>query len=192
MKPSQFKLIALISGALLCSVTVISIFLPIIRAFRSTPQLALALGVSAACIWYGREWLKNSRARKVFKGILYSPPLFFLASVVIYLFVPIQPVGWLMARYDVSRGVYKVGIPSSPWRKTLSKTLKDRYGITATGSMGCFVTVSQMTYRAGYYSVVHAALMEKYGRDVVKETLAEARAEWEKEYEAKKQTTNQH
>ena len=73
-----------------------------------------------------------------------------------------------MARYDISRGVYKVSLPFSPWSKELRQTLKGRYGITATSSMGCFTTVSEMTYRSGYSSVLRPALMEKFGRDVVK------------------------
>ncbi len=187
-RPSIFRLIVLLVGSILVSLSVINIFVRVFGLPKAYFQMGLVFALAGACIYFGRGWLKVRAARITVKTIVYTPPLAFLFGIIL-LFIPVQPLGRLAAHRDIASGIYKVQIPLRPWRDELTKVLKDQYGVTARVSGGCFTTTFQSTYDSGYQSVVLKALKDKYGRDVVKECAESIESAWKSNFDAKNNKT---
>ena len=182
---SIFRLVVLIVGSILVSLSIVNIFHRVTGLPKAYLQMGLEFALAGVCIYFGREWLNVRAARITVKAIIYTPLLAFLFGIVL-LFIPVQPLGRLAAHRDIASGIYKVYIPLRPWRDELTKVLKEQYGVTARHSGGCFTTTFQSTYDAGYQSVVLKALKDKYGRDVVKECAEGMESAWRSKFEAKK------
>jgi hypothetical protein len=78
--------------------------------------------------------------------------------------------GRLAAQLAVHRGRYRVlqyGIATQT-SPDYEAFLKERYGLEIDG-YGCVVTESETDYVAAYNAVTRAALMRRFGRDVLKE-----------------------
>lgn len=94
--------------------------------------------------------------------------------------------GQLAARFDLTRGHYKVltlGLPTS-WRPEYSHLLRERYGIEMRVVAGCLVSQSLLAYVKGYNRVSMSAANRKFGRDVFQETDADAIRNWELQHAA--------
>ena len=187
-RPAIFRLLILFVGSTLVSLSEINIFVRVHGLPKAYFQMGLVFAFAGGCIYIGREWLKVRSARITVKTIIYTPLLAFLFGIVL-LFIPVQPLGRLVAYRDISSGIYKVQIPLRPWRDELKKVLKDQYGVTARISGGCFTSTFQSTFDSGYQSVVLKALKDKYGRDVVKECAERMESAWESRFEVKNNGT---
>jgi hypothetical protein len=84
------------------------------------------------------------------------------------------------ARVDVAHGNYKVltyGI-ADPSRSEYSTQLRQRYSVELHAVAGCTVSKSLVDYVAAYNEVSIAAVKNKFGRDIFKETYDEAVKNW--------------
>jgi len=89
--------------------------------------------------------------------------------------------GHLSARFDLSRGHYRVlayGLPS-PWRPEYARLLRERYGIEIRTVALCIVSRTLVSYADGYNEVSAAAANRKFGHDVFKECAEAASQSWE-------------
>ena len=175
--PAPHKLAVAIFGALLFPLTIINSIVGLVPFPRTLLQFLFVIIVAILCIGYGRGWRRVRWAGTTVRLIAYSPFIALVLAIVL-LQVPVQPLGRHEARRDLANGDYKVAIGIFPWSNEAKRLLSERYGITSTISGGCLTTVFESTYRAGYSSVMRPAIREKYGRDVVTETVEEARASW--------------
>jgi|HubBroStandDraft_5_1064220.scaffolds.fasta_scaffold622957_1 hypothetical protein len=85
--------------------------------------------------------------------------------------------GQLVAHFDVARGHYEIlslGLPV-PWRSEFARILRERYGIEQRVVAGCMVTPQLLAYTEGYNRVSMTAANRRFGRDVFKESAADAR-----------------
>jgi hypothetical protein len=79
--------------------------------------------------------------------------------------------GYIVARFDVARGHYRVlhyGLPP-PGLHKYARILRERYGIEYLEVAGCVVSPSLMAYADGYNAVSMAGARRKYGRDIFQE-----------------------
>ncbi len=185
-RPSTFRLVILLAGSILVSLSVINIFVRVYGLPKEYLQMGLVFALAGACIYFGRGWLNVRAARITVKTLIYTPPLVFLFGIVL-LFIPVQPLGRLAAHRDIASGIYKVQIPIRPWRDELTRELRDNYEVTARISGGCFTSTFQSTYDSGYQAVVIEALKKKYGRDIVRECTEKVESAWKKHFESKNQ-----
>lgn len=88
--------------------------------------------------------------------------------------------GRIAAHYDIARGHYYLlayGLPTAS-RPEYARLLRERYGVEFRAVAGCVVTPTLVDYVDGYDSVSMTAVNRKFGRDVFKETMAEADQSW--------------
>jgi hypothetical protein len=95
------------------------------------------------------------------------------------------PIGWLVsggirgqlvAHFDVARGHYEIlslGLPAH-WRSEFARILRERYGIEDRVVAGCMVSPPLLAYTEGYNRVSMTAANRKFGRDIFKESAADA------------------
>ena len=105
----------------------------------------------------------------------------FLLVIYIMIFASWRFVGKAVAKWDVAHGHYVVHYNSvgRPWIEDYATKLREQYGIDAQkGSWGCCQLNSTSTFRTGYALTQRAALIKRFGRDVVDESFYEARAAW--------------
>ena len=179
-RPSLSRVTFLIVGSVLFSLSVVSIFYPLIRYIQTPWEIACVFVIAGLGIFFGRSGLDVPIIRKIVKSIIYAPFLAFLALIVL-LFIPVQPVGRLIAHRDVSAERYRAIIPRSPWHKELSAMLLSRYGLeSSVRDEGCFPIVALYTYYLGYQAVMVPAIKTRYGHDIVKECTEDAKSAWEK------------
>jgi hypothetical protein len=90
--------------------------------------------------------------------------------------VPDRIRGRSDAHFDLARGDYKEltwGLPVD-WFPEYSRLLRERYGIEERRVAFCVVSQSLVAYAEGYNTVSRNAAIRKFGRDIFKESMADA------------------
>jgi hypothetical protein len=89
--------------------------------------------------------------------------------------------GRIAAHIDVARGQYKIlgyGLPVV-WQPAYARLLKERYGIQYEAVAGCVVSESLTSYVGGYNAVSTSAANRKFGPDIFRKSLDDAKQEWQ-------------
>lgn len=187
-RPHSLRVIILIGGSILFSLSVVNLFFPVFGLGRTFWQIGCVFVIAGLGIFIGRRGLKDPIVQMIVKSIIYAPLLAFLGMIILP-FIPIQPVGRLVAHRDVSAGRYVAILPGSPWHKELTEMLQSRYGLeSSVHSEGSFPIIARFTYYTGYQTVMAPAIKTKYGHDVVQECTKEVKQAWEKRIEEKHKT----
>src|SRR3954471_15438201 len=98
--------------------------------------------------------------------------------------VSAYPHGMAAAWFDHARGRFEVktyGLPV-PWTPEYRRLLRDRYGVTVRGMAGCVVSEDLVWYVRGYNEVSAPRLNGRFGKDILAECAADARAAWKLEH----------
>jgi hypothetical protein len=146
---SRLRLATLMIGSVLFSLSFVNLYVPIFPLPGTYFFMISSFALAACGIFFGREWLNESSARKAVKILIYTPLLTFLFLIVGFLLLPAQPLGYLKAHWDISHGVYEATVRGGPWYDDVSKMLKDEYGITTRRPGECFQSIFQITYHSG-------------------------------------------
>lgn len=68
------------------------------------------------------------------------------------------------------------GLPAE-WVPEYTRLLKQKYGVESGGE-GCIVSQSFLAYAEEYNSTARSAAIQRFGRDIFKETMDEAQRIW--------------
>ena len=85
--------------------------------------------------------------------------------------------GHFAARIDVARSHYVLFTYGQPveWLPTYTRLLREKYGVQSRAVAGCGVSPWLRSYVDAYDDVMTAAAKRKFGRDIFKESMDQAR-----------------
>jgi hypothetical protein len=97
------------------------------------------------------------------------------------------------ARFDLARGHYAIlgyGLPPAAVAE-YKQILRERYGVEYRQVALCIVSHSLVSYADAYDEVSEAAIRQKFGQDVFKNSWDEATKKWQDSHKAELQTLSQ-